>query len=132
MGARSTQNDSPDFSAVFKAISDPTRIKILTRLNDSPTRVSDLVKMFKLSQSTISRHLGVLKVVGLVFAERKGKEVHYSLNPRRIVGCCCGFFKNFSCCEPYFVGAKRGRGRKKRGKGVGIRLSVECGEKEKR
>jgi len=103
---------SHDFSVLFKAIADETRIKILKHLEKKPTRVSDLVQKFSLSQSTISRHLGVLRAVGLVVGQRRGKEVHYELNPRAIVGCCCDFFGSFSCCKPVLAQRKR-RERKK-------------------
>lgn len=96
-----------DFSVLFKAIADETRIKILKHLEKKPTRVSDLVQKFDLSQSTISRHLGVLKAVGLVVGERKGKEVHYELNPNVMAGCCCDFFGSFSCCEPFLTQRKK-------------------------
>lgn len=99
--------DVPRFSLLFKAFSDETRIRILMHLEKKAVRVSDLVEKFDLSQSTISRHLGVLKAAGLVTGKRKGKEVHYSLNPNCIVGCCCGFFGAFSCCAPY-LGRRRG------------------------
>ncbi len=102
-----------DFSNLFKAIADETRIKLLKHLEKKPTRVSDLVSKFNLSQSTISRHLGVLKAAGLVVSHRKGKEVHYELNPNVMVGCCCDFFGSFSCCEPVLVRRKK---RDRRGK----------------
>jgi DNA-binding transcriptional ArsR family regulator len=111
MRRRHTRRDVDGFSGLFKAISDETRIKILKHLEKKPTRVSDLVKKFDLSQSTISRHLGVLKAAGLVVGQRKGKEVHYELNPNVMVGCCCDFFGSFSCCKPVLVR------RKKRGQG---------------
>jgi len=103
--------DVPKFSLLFKAFSDETRIKILMHLEKKAVRVSDLVDKFDLSQSTISRHLGVLRAAGLVVGKRKGKEVHYSLNPNSLVGCCCGFFGAFSCCAPY-ISRCRGRGSK--------------------
>ena len=96
-----------DFSTLFRAIADETRIKILKHLEKKPTRVSDLVQKFNLSQSTISRHLGVLKGVGLVVGERKGKEVHYELNPKVMAGCCCDFFGSFSCCKPLLTQRKK-------------------------
>ncbi|UCF77845.1 MAG: winged helix-turn-helix transcriptional regulator [Candidatus Eiseniibacteriota bacterium] len=115
MVPRHARPHAHDFSALFKAISDETRIKILKHLEERPTRVSDLVQKFNFSQSTISRHLGILKAAGLVVGERKGKEVHYTLNPNVMIGCCCDFFGSFSCCKPLLGGrGKRARrGRKK-------------------
>jgi len=107
MSPELTGTDVPRFSALFKAFSDETRIKILMHLEKKSSRVNDLVDKFNLSQSTISRHLAVLKTAGLVIRQRMGKEVHYSLNPNCIVGCCCRFFGAFSCCAPYL---SRGKG----------------------
>lgn len=58
--------DSDTLSAVFAALSDPTRRAILERLAKGPASVSDLAAPFDISQPAVSRHLKVLESAGLV------------------------------------------------------------------
>jgi DNA-binding transcriptional ArsR family regulator len=51
---------------VFGALADPTRRAILARLASGDADVSELMKPFRLSQPTISKHLNVLEQAGLV------------------------------------------------------------------
>src|SRR5215831_1270491 len=53
-------------SATFTALADPTRRAILARLALGEADVSELMKPFKLTQPTISKHLKVLEDAGLV------------------------------------------------------------------
>lgn len=67
-------------SDIFDAIADPTRRKILESLAGTPNQtVSDLVKLTKQGQPTVSKHLKVLRDAGLVKATAKGSNNHYSL-----------------------------------------------------
>jgi ArsR family transcriptional regulator, arsenate/arsenite/antimonite-responsive transcriptional repressor len=69
--------------ARFKALADPTRLRILAMLAESSSSmcVCDLNEGFELEQPTISHHLKVLRKAGLVSSERKGTWVYYWLNP---------------------------------------------------
>ena len=91
------------FAPVFKALSDPTRQKIMLMLEGKPRSVSEIVNFFSLSQPTISRHLSVLKNAGLVEAEKKRQNVFYRLSEPNLKACCIGFFSSFTCCQPVFV-----------------------------
>lgn len=53
-------------SAVFTALSDPTRRAIVERLSDGPMTVGDLSAPFSVSAPAISRHLKVLEAAGIV------------------------------------------------------------------
>ncbi len=66
--------------SAFKALSDRTRRDILKMLSVRPHTQNALVERFQLSQPAISRHLSVLRQAGLVFAERQGQNVVYSLD----------------------------------------------------
>lgn len=68
-----------DFVRVGKALSDPTRIRILSSLSVRELCVCELVHLMELGQPTISRHLGILKDAGLVEDVREGKYVNYRL-----------------------------------------------------
>jgi DNA-binding transcriptional ArsR family regulator len=63
-------NDSDPLSTTFAALADPTRRAMLARLALGEADVSELMKPFKLSQPTISKHLKVLEGAGLVVRGR--------------------------------------------------------------
>ena len=71
-----------EFAAWFKALSDPTRIRILNLLarNEDAICVCDIVDQFPLGQPAISHHLRVLRDARFVFAERRGTFMYYRVN----------------------------------------------------
>ncbi len=68
----------------FKALGDPTRLKILALLNIRDCCVCELVPIFKISQPAISKHMTRLKTANLVTESRKGMWVFYSLNREQL------------------------------------------------
>ncbi|MGH2560346.1 MAG: ArsR/SmtB family transcription factor [Thermomicrobiales bacterium] len=58
-------------SAVFGALTDPTRRAILTRLTEGDANVAELAAPFSVSQPAISRHLTVLEQAGLISRRRR-------------------------------------------------------------
>jgi ArsR family transcriptional regulator, arsenate/arsenite/antimonite-responsive transcriptional repressor len=74
--------DAVKYAACFKALADPTRIRILNLLaaSEEPACVCDIVDHFPLGQSTISHHLNVLRDVRFVVAEQRGTFMHYRVN----------------------------------------------------
>jgi DNA-binding transcriptional ArsR family regulator len=64
---------------VFKAISDPTRRKIIDLLSRSQQSVKELTANFNMSQPAVSQHLRELRASRLVRSERVGVEQVYSL-----------------------------------------------------
>ncbi len=70
----------------LKAISDPTRIRILALLSKRPCCVCELAAVLSLSQPTISRHLKQLETEGFVAGKREKTWIIYSLGPER--KCC--------------------------------------------
>lgn len=68
-------------AAVFKALSDPTRLRILKTISHmSELCECNIVPSFGLSQPTISYHLKVLREAGLIRSERRGQWVWHSVN----------------------------------------------------
>ena len=57
----------------FRALADPTRRAILTRLASGDATVGELAKPFAISLPAISRHLKVLEEAALISNEREGK-----------------------------------------------------------
>jgi ArsR family transcriptional regulator len=67
---------------LFKALSDPTRLRILALLAaEGELCVCDLTRALALSQPMISRHLASLREAGIVSDRRAGVWVHYRLHP---------------------------------------------------
>ena len=74
------QSDSLD--AVFAALSDPIRRRILERLAKGEASVGDLAAPFQVTAPAISRHLRVLERAGLLDRHKKGRVHHCRLRPR--------------------------------------------------
>jgi DNA-binding transcriptional ArsR family regulator len=74
-------DDIEQLANTFKALSDPTRMRLIKLLHDSGGSlcVNALAHRLGVSQSAVSQHLRVLRQVGLVQGERAGYFVHYSL-----------------------------------------------------
>jgi len=70
---------------VCSALGDPKRLQIIYALSDEPRRVSALAKDLNTPQSTISRHLSILRQRSLVESDRDGVAVTYSLADPRII-----------------------------------------------
>ena len=65
---------------VFKALSDPTRRKILELLREEELTAGEIADEFNISKPSISHHLAILKSCGLVIDERKGQNIIYHIN----------------------------------------------------
>jgi DNA-binding transcriptional ArsR family regulator len=68
--------------AVFRAIADPTRRKILGLLRNGRHSVGDIARNFRTSRPAISRHLRLLRAAGLVVTRRQGTARICELNAR--------------------------------------------------
>lgn len=66
-------------AAVFKALGHAARLQIVTELAEGERCVCDLVDLTGLGWSTVSRHLSVLKGVGVIEDEKRGLQVFYRL-----------------------------------------------------
>ncbi len=69
----------------FRALSDPTRLKILLALAERELCVCNLATALRMSQSAISHHLRTLRSLRLVRFRREGRMVYYSLADEHIV-----------------------------------------------
>ncbi len=66
--------------AVFKALADPTRRRILKRLQKGSATAGELAEDSDMSRPSLSHHFNVLKEARLVRNERRGQHIVYSLN----------------------------------------------------
>ena len=67
-------------SEIFKALSHPTRIKIVARLIDKDEcNVSKMAERLGIPQPTISQHINILKTHGIIEGYRKGNQICYKI-----------------------------------------------------
>ena len=77
--------DMPDFSILydlsdfFKVMGDSTRIRLLWALEQAGMCVNDLAVLLDMTKSAVSHQLKILRTAKLVKAEKRGKNVYYSL-----------------------------------------------------
>lgn len=78
----------------FKALSDPTRRRILELLRDGDKTAGELAEHFDISKPSLSHHLAALRSAGLVSDERHDQNIVYSLNTtvmQDLIGWFMGF-----------------------------------------
>jgi ArsR family transcriptional regulator len=71
-----------DLTRLFRALSDPVRVRILLLLLKGERNVTSLCTMTELAQPTVSHHLGLLRTAALVEGSRRGKAIYYNAGPR--------------------------------------------------
>lgn len=64
---------------IFKALGHPSRLLMVDALKDGEKCVCDLQRLVGDDMSTVSKHLSVLKEAGVVFAEKRGTNIYYTL-----------------------------------------------------
>ncbi|WP_426041473.1 autorepressor SdpR family transcription factor [Brevundimonas sp. TWP2-3-4b1] len=82
-------------SSVFRALSDPTRRRVLQFLRQGPMSAGELSARFQVSKPTMSAHFAVLKEADLVHAEKVGKSVIYHLKLSVLEEALLGFVHSF-------------------------------------
>lgn len=87
---------------IAKAMAHPSRLLLLDLLQKQEMCVGDLTKEVGADQSTVSKHLAVLKDVGLIDVRKEGALSYY----RVTCGCLDGFF---SCMETVLLSDVKGR-----------------------
>ena len=78
------QKATEEQAALFKALADPTRLKLVKCLchqhEPNALCVNALAGLLDVSQSAVSQHLRILKSLGLVRGERRGYNIHYAVD----------------------------------------------------
>jgi len=92
---------STDHDLLFRTLADPTRRALFERLcRDGEQTVGALTARAGVSQPAVSKHLGLLKQAGLVRDRQKGRQTHYSAQPKALAplvdwtGQMSGFWEN--------------------------------------
>ena len=80
----STQQQVAELAEVFHLMGDPSRLSILLFVLDGPRAVAEIAAATGLSASLVSHHLRLLRAGRLVRAERRGKQVFYTVDDAHI------------------------------------------------
>lgn len=64
---------------IFKALSDPNRVRIIKMLESRKLCLCEVSSILKLANSTVSKHLSILKNAGLIIDDKDGKWVNFEL-----------------------------------------------------
>jgi len=98
LDATATAPTARQVNLMFRAFSDPTRLRIMHLIRDRELCVGDIVSVLRLPQPTVSRHLAYLRRAHLVTGRKDGLWVYYSLAApdssfhQRLIGCLAGCF----------------------------------------
>jgi DNA-binding transcriptional ArsR family regulator len=79
-----TNNKNKQKAKIFKALSDPIRMEIVTYLRDGEKCVCEIVPHLELIQPLVSRHLKILKDTGIVRCRKDGTKRMYSIVDQEI------------------------------------------------
>jgi DNA-binding transcriptional ArsR family regulator len=79
MSEATTDSDLRREARILRALASEPRLRIIRRLADGECCVRDLVDMIGSDQSTVSKHLAVLRDSGIVEGDRRGQHVYYRL-----------------------------------------------------
>jgi len=71
-------------SKIFKALSDPTRLKIVELLQKKEICACEFVPLTKKAQPTVSQHLKILENAGIIKSRKEGKMILYSITDKKI------------------------------------------------
>ena len=76
------ESDKLDYSCeLMRALAHPLRLRILEFIDQNETiNVNKIYNTLRIEQSITSQHLKILKLAGVVNAERDGKFMHYTIN----------------------------------------------------
>src|SRR6188768_2239442 len=80
--ARVSEQDLDQLTALFRLLSDKTRLNILMLLAQGERNVTTLCQELGLPQPTVSHHLGLLRMNNIIGNRRSGKQVFYNLDGR--------------------------------------------------
>ena len=77
--AMAARKSAASLDVLFRALADPTRLRLLNLIADREICVCYFVGILRISQPKVSRHLAYLRRAGIVAARREGRWMHYRL-----------------------------------------------------
>lgn len=87
---------------ILKALAHPARLLIVEELSKNEKCVAELTKLIGSDVSTVSKHLSVLKNIGIIKCEKKANQVFYSMN------VCC-IIEFLTCAEKVILENKKNK-----------------------
>ena len=87
-------------NSVYKALSDPTRRKILALLRDGDKTAGELGQQFPHAAPTMSKHFSVLKQADLIQGDKSGTSISYRLNVSLLEEAMLGLLNQFQLDVP--------------------------------
>jgi DNA-binding transcriptional ArsR family regulator len=78
-GMAKQNHQAQSLALMFRVLGDQTRLRTLLTLQRGERNVSELCAALRVPQPTVSRHLGILRMAGMVSNRRNGKEIFYSI-----------------------------------------------------
>ena len=79
-----SEQQTAQLAEIFKALADPTRVRILHALSHAELCVGDLAAVLEMSESAVSHQLRLLRSLRVVRARREGKQVYYALDDEHV------------------------------------------------
>ena len=76
--------NNEELTAVFHALADPTRRKLIEILTRGPRSVTDLAASFSISLPAVSKHLKIMESAGVINRQQKGRVHEMSLRPESL------------------------------------------------
>ena len=76
---------------VYKALADPKRREILSLLKEHDMNAGELAKHFEISRPAMTKHFQILREADLVYSEKHGQQVIYSLKISVLEEALAGF-----------------------------------------
>ena len=80
-----TENISTHLADLFRALSDPTRLRIISVLLHSEMNVGEIAAKLEMTESAVSHQLRGLRQMRLVRARKNGRQVYYALDDDHVV-----------------------------------------------
>jgi DNA-binding transcriptional ArsR family regulator len=79
-----SEQHAQELADLFRALSDPTRLRILSTLLDAERNVQEIVELVGMSHSAVSHQLGSLRQMRVVKAQKRGRQVFYALDDHHV------------------------------------------------
>jgi len=79
-----SERDTERLAGLFKALGDPTRLRLVAALDGPERCVHELVEAMQMTQSAISHQLRVLRDLGIVRGRRDGRHIYYQLDDEHV------------------------------------------------
>lgn len=91
------QATADEASRIFKALADPTRIKILYLLSQEECSVSHITEVLEMTQSAVSHQLSTLRKLRLVKYRREGSTLYYSYDDEHVITILQQVLSHINC-----------------------------------